>query len=212
MCPNNIDHFVIGTSNLISGTRILENILKSRFSSGGEHKIMATHNNLLKLQSNFYLEIIANNQKADTPSRRRWFSLDEKIIKEKIYKSPRLLCWVLKVDNIEEAVKKCGYYPGEIIELSRDDLEWKVTIPFNGKLIENGVLPILIEWKNNKHPTKKLSKSKVSIYKLSLFHPEPKKIKKIINNLVNSEFIEISKGIPKIELSLSTQNGIVIIN
>ena len=50
-----IDHVVIGASNLIAGTKILEAKLNTKFSPGGEHKIMGTHNNLLKLQSDIYL-------------------------------------------------------------------------------------------------------------------------------------------------------------
>ena len=203
-----IDHIVIGAANLISGTRILETKLSTKFSSGGEHKIMGTHNKLLKLQSNIYIEVIANNPNVDSPSRPRWFSLDESLIKKKIEISPRLLCWVLEVDNLEDTVKKCDYNPGEILQLSRNDLTWKVTIPSDGKLVENGVLPILIEWPSNQHPSKKLDNSNITINKLTLFHPKPYKIKKIISNLLESDLIHISEGLPKIELNLSTQNGI----
>ena len=207
-----IDHIVIGTANLISGTKILETKLSTKFSPGGEHMIMGTHNKLLKLQSNIYLEVIANNPNVSKPSRQRWFSLDESSIKEKIKKSPRLLCWVLEVDNIEDTVKKCGYNPGKILQLSRDELTWKVTVPSNGKLVENGVLPVLIEWPNNQHPSKKLNNSKVSINKISLFHPEPYKIKNIISNLIESDLIHVSEGFPKMELILTTQNEKVVID
>ena len=207
-----IDHIVIGTANLISGTKILETKLSTKFSPGGEHILMGTHNKLLKLQSNIYLEVIANNPNVSKPSRQRWFSLDESSIKEKIKKSPRLLCWVLEVDNIEDTVKKCGYNPGEILQLSRDELTWKVTVPSNGKLVENGVLPVLIEWPSNQHPSKKLNNSKVSINKISLFHPEPYKIKSIVSNLIESDLIHVSEGFPKMELILTTQNEKVVID
>ena len=207
-----IDHIVIGATNLISGTKTLETKLSTKFSPGGEHMIMGTHNKLLKLQSNIYLEVIANNPNVSKPSRQRWFSLDESSIKEKIKKSPRLLCWVLEVDNIEDTVKKCGYNPGEILQLSRDELTWKVTVPSNGKLVENGVLPVLIEWPSNQHPSKKLNNSKVSINKISLFHPEPYKIKSIISNLIESDLIHVSEGFPKMELILTTQNEKVVID
>jgi hypothetical protein len=62
-----IDHLVIAASDLISGTKILEAKLSSKFSPGGDHQIMGTHNKLLKLQSDMYLEIIANNQNVDNP-------------------------------------------------------------------------------------------------------------------------------------------------
>jgi len=207
-----IDHIVIGSADLISGTKILENKLSTQFSSGGEHKIMGTHNNLLKLQSNIYLEVIATNPNANKPSRQRWFSLDETGIKEKIKKSPRLLCWVVEVDDIEDTAKKCGYNPGETLLLSRDELTWKVTVPSNGKLVENGVLPVLIQWPSNQHPSKKLNNSKVSINKISLFHPEPHKIRSIISNLIESDLIHVSEGFPKMELILTTQNEKVVID
>jgi hypothetical protein len=207
-----IDHIVIGAGNLISGTNILETKLSSKFSPGGDHQIMGTHNKLLKLQSDIYLEIIANNPNADKLSRPRWFSLDETITKEKIQHSPRVLCWVLKVENIENTVKKCGYNPGEILQISRNELTWKITVPSNGMLVDNGVLPALIEWPNNQHPSEKLTNSKVSISMLSLFHPEPSKIKKIISNLMDSDLICVSEGVPKIKLILTTENGKVIID
>jgi len=207
-----IDHIVIGASNLISGTKILETKLYTKFSSGGEHQIMGTHNNLLKLKSDIYLEVIANNPIVDKPSRQRWFSLDDANTKEKIKFSPRLLCWVLEVDNLEDTVKQCGYNPGEVLQLSRDDLTWKITVPSDGKLLENGVLPILIEWSDNQHPSIKLTNSKVSINKLSLFHPEPFKIKNIISNLIDSDLIRVSEGFPKIELILTTPKGTVVID
>jgi len=84
-----IDHLVIGSDNLISGTSILENKLNTKLLSGGEHKVMGTHNNLLKLQSEIYLEVIANNPNVKSPIHPRWFSLDELETKEKIKKSPR---------------------------------------------------------------------------------------------------------------------------
>ena len=207
-----IDHVVIGAANLTSGSSILETKLNTKFSPGGEHKVMGTHNRLIKLQSNIYLEVIAINPNVDKPTRPRWFSLDELNIKEKIKNSPRALCWVLEVDNIEDTVKKCGYNPGEILLLSRDDLTWKVTIPSDGKLVESGVLPILIEWPCNQHPSEKLNNTKVSLKKLSLFHPEPNKIQKIISNLIESDLINISEGIPKMELILATKNGKVVID
>ena len=52
----------------------------------------------------------------------------------------------------------------------------------------------------------------MSINKLSLFHPEPYKIKNTLSNLIESDLIGVSEGLPKIELILTTQNGKVVIN
>ena len=47
---------------------------------------------------------------------------------------------------------------------------------------------------------------------LSLFHPEPYKIKNIISNLIESDLIQIFEGVPKIEFNLTTPNGKILIN
>ncbi len=70
----------------------------------------------------------------------------------------------------------------------------------------------LIEWNKDQHPSKKLSNSSVSLNKISLYHQDPKKIKKIISNLIQSDFIQVLEGPPKIELILTTQNGKIIID
>lgn len=207
-----IDHLVIAASDLISGTKILEVKLSSKFSPGGNHQIMGTHNKLLKLQSDMYLEVIANNPNAENPSRQRWFSLDEAITKKKIKHSPRALCWLLEVNDIENTVKKCGYNPGKILQISRGALTWKITVPTNGMLVENGVLPALIEWTSDQHPSKKLNHNMISMNMLTLFHPEPSRIKKIIFNLIESDMIQVFEGVPKIEFNFNTPNGKVLIN
>jgi len=207
-----IDHLVIGADNLISGTNFLEKKLNTKLLPGGEHKVMGTHNKLLKLQTEIYLEVIANNPNVESPSHPRWFSLDELETKNKIKKSPRSLCWILAIENIDDAVKNCGYNPGKIVELSRGDLEWKVTVPTDGKLIENGVLPFLIEWPKNIHPSKNLTDSSVSLNKILLIHPEPDYIKNILNNLIKSDLISISEGLPKVEFYLRNKNNEIVIN
>ncbi len=207
-----IDHLVIGADNLISGTSILEKKLNTKLLPGGEHKVMGTHNKLLKLQKEIYFEVIANNPNAESPTHPRWFSLDELETKEKIKNSARSLCWILAVDNIYDAVKNCGYNPGEILELSRGDLRWKVTVPTDGKLIENGVLPFLIEWPKNIHPSNNLANSSISLNKISLIHQEPENIKHIVNNLIKSDLISISKGLPKVEFYLKNQNNEIVID
>ena len=173
---------------------------------------MGAQNQRLKWQWDAELGMNGENGSVDNQSRHRWGSCDERSTKENIKHSPRALCWVLEVDNIENTVKKCGYNPGEILQISRGELTWKITVPSNGGLADNGVLPALIEWPSDQHPSKKLTNSKVSIIKLSLFHPESYKIKNIISHLIKSDLIRVSEGVPKIELILTTQNGKVVID
>ena len=46
------------------------------------------------------------------------------------------LCWVLQVEDIHRATMSCGCEPGELITMSRSDLEWQITVPKDGSIAE----------------------------------------------------------------------------
>jgi len=142
MIQSTIDHIVIGAADLEKATKRIEQFLKANFSSGGKHPLMATHNRLIKLQKSIYMEVISIDPSATMPQysgqKKRWFSLDSQSTKRRLSLAPQPLCWVAAVDNIEQAVSHCGYNPGKIIEVTRDDLRWRLTVPENGKLSFDG--------------------------------------------------------------------------
>ena len=68
-----IDHLVLGAEDLSSATQALESGFGVPFDVGGAHPVMGTHNRLLRLQADIYLEVIAANPAA-SPHLKRWFS------------------------------------------------------------------------------------------------------------------------------------------
>src|SRR5210317_162784 len=211
MIQSTIDHIVIGAADLEKATKKVERLLKADFSSGGKHPLMATHNRLIKLQDSIYMEVISIDPSASMPQfsaqKKRWFSLDSRSTKRRLSLAPQPLCWVAAVDNIEQAVSHCGYNPGKIIEVTRDDLRWRLTVPENGKLSFDGVLPILIEWPNGKNPAERMPESNVCLQQLTLFHSNPKKIKGILSKLNISGPIDVELGPPRIQFSFKTASG-----
>lgn len=211
MIQSTIDHIVIGGADLEKATKRIEQFIKADFSSGGKHPLMATHNRLIKLQNSIYMEIISIDPGATMPQssghKKRWFSLDSQSTKRRLSLAPQPLCWVAAVDNVEQAVSHCGYNPGKIIEVTRDDLRWRLTVPENGKLSFDGVLPILIEWPNGKNPAARMPESNVCLQQLTLFHPNPKKIKGILSKLNVVGPINIELGEPRIQFSFKTASG-----
>ncbi|MDC6457480.1 VOC family protein [Alphaproteobacteria bacterium] len=211
MIQSTIDHIVIGAADLEEATKRIEQFIKADFSSGGKHPLMATHNRLIKLQNSIYMEIISIDPGATMPQssghKKRWFSLDSQSTKRRLSLAPQPLCWVAAVDNVEQAVSHCGYNPGKIIEVTRDDLRWRLTVPENGKLSFDGVLPILIEWPNGKNPAARMPESNVCLQQLTLFHPNPKKIKGILSKLNVVGPINIELGEPRIQFSFKTASG-----
>ena len=174
-----IDHLVIGAAELDKAAKQIQNFIKAEFLTGGKHPLMATHNRLIKLQKSLYLEIIAADPSASLPRnakiKNRWFSLDAGATQKRLSRAPQPLCWVVAVNDIEQTAMNCGYNPGKVIEMTRGNLKWKITVSENGDLPESGVLPILIEWPNGKHPTKTMPETKICFGKTYAISSAPQR-------------------------------------
>ena len=72
-----LDHIVVASARLDEGADWVEQRLGVRPQPGGRHVAMGTHNALLKLGVQTYLEVIAIDPEGTPPSRPRWFALDE---------------------------------------------------------------------------------------------------------------------------------------
>ena len=206
-----IDHLVFGCDDLQDGTSFLEQRLGAGFAGGGKHTLMATHNRLLKLQDSIYFEAIAIDheavQKHGNIGRKRWFSLDEDRTKERLAQSPRPLTWVVAVDDIYDAASKCGYDAGRITTMTRDNLEWMLTIPEDGRLVEDGLLPGLIQWPGSRNPANKLPESGIRLDRLILQHSQPDAIAQIIDQLGIDGPIEVSPGPTNLIFEMRTNSG-----
>jgi hypothetical protein len=206
-----IDHLVFGCDYLQNGTSYLEQALGVGLSTGGQHALMATHNRLLKLQDAIYLEAIAIDheavQKHGDIGRKRWFSLDEDRTKKRLAQSPRPLTWVVAVDDIHDAASKCGYDVGKITTMTRGDLEWMLTISENGTLVEDGLLPGLIQWPGGRNPANKLPESGTRLQRLILQHPQPDVIGQIIDQLGIDGPVEVKLGPANLIFEMQTNAG-----
>ncbi|MGB2036339.1 MAG: VOC family protein [Candidatus Puniceispirillaceae bacterium] len=206
-----IDHLVFGCDHLQNGTSFLEQTLGVCFSGGGKHTLMATHNRLLKLQDSIYFEAIAIDHEAEQKhgdiGRKRWFSLDEDRTKQRLAQSPRPLTWVVAVDDIYDAASKCGYDAGKITTMTRGDLEWMLTIAEDGTLVEDGLLPGLIQWPGGRNPANKLPESGTRLQRLILQHPQPDTIGQIIDQLGIDGPVEVRPGPENLIFEMQTNAG-----
>jgi hypothetical protein len=180
-----IDHLVLGAEDLSSATQALEFDFGVPFDVGGEHPVMGTHNRILRLQADFYLEVIAANP-AGLPQRTRWFSMDDPKTKLRLSQGVHPLCWVLQVEDIHEARKNCGYDPGEVITMSRGDLEWQIT-------------------------AHRLTPSPVQLIHLEITHPRPSSIEHILQRLGAPPEVNITQGNPALCFHLNTPKGSVVL-
>lgn len=189
-----IDHLVIGTNDLASGTDWTESRLGAACDGGGAHPLMGTHNRLMRLAGGPYLEVIAIDPDASSPGRPRWFTLDREKTKSRFATGPGALCWVAAVSDIETAVRQCGYDCGQITTVTRGDLQWRLTIPDDGSLPAGGVLPSLIEWPKGMHPVTSLAETDIYLDTIHLTHPDPAHIEACLDRLGLASIATVNSG------------------
>jgi hypothetical protein len=149
---------------------------------GGRHIGFGTRNALVGLGERIYLEIVGIDSEQELPAGKRLFTLEKT-------STPRFAAWCARASRpLEETVvlaRQAGYDPGEIIPMSRTrpdgtGLSWTLTSPSTDR--EGGVLPFYIDWGTTPHPASSLP-SVLSLVTLSVTHPDPDRIRAILDAL-----------------------------
>ena len=167
------DHLVLAARDLDAGAAWLEHHLGVALSAGGKHARMGTHNRVLGLGNDYYLELIAIDAQAAPPGRPRWFDLDRLQASDR----PRLIHWVARSDDIARDIAACSEALGEILPMERGDYFWRISVPADGHLPGDGLVPTLIQWGVPHHPASRLPDAGCRLMKLEGFHPQPARIR-----------------------------------
>ena len=166
-----LDHIVIAAATLEEGAAWAANTLGVRTQCGGKHVRMGTHNRLLNLGGGTYLEIIAIDPEGEQPGQPRWFALDSSAMQVRLAQGPALIHWVARTDDIERDAVQSPLPLGTIHPMERGDLRWRITIPADGHLPGDGLVPTLIQWDVDDHPAKRLPDSECRLIFLRGWHP-----------------------------------------
>ena len=204
------DHVVIGAAHLGDAADIVEIRLGADLTGGGNHPLMSTHNRLMRLKEG-YLEVIAIDPDAPILGRTRWYALDSPETVGRLADGPRALCWVAAVDDIEQAAAGCGYECGRIIEVTRGDLHWRLTVPDDGSLAAGGILPALIEWPLGVNPVVMLPKSGLALAGLKASHPDPALVMNCLDRLGLGHLMEITEGAPSLGFVFDTAGRNILV-
>ncbi len=176
---SHIDHLVVTAPSLSAGVDYVSGVLGVPLQVGGEHPRMGTHNCLLKLGINMYLEVISINPSAPEPDRPRWFRLDESAL----HTGPHLVTWVARTNDIRLASAAAPDRFGNIEAMSRGQWTWLITIPGDGSLPFDGIAPTLIEWDTGTHPATTLADAGCSLIRLEGYHPQAAKITELLHSI-----------------------------
>lgn len=167
-----LDHLVLIAADLEQGAAYCEEMLGVRPQPGGEHVKMGTHNLLLRLGEGVYLEIIAVNPHAGNIGRPRWFGMDLSVVRSRAEQRPFLATFVARTNDINACAIAMPSL-GRVVDMQRDTLEWRITIPDDGKPVEQGVMPTVIQWPEGVHPAGRLADHGCNLQCLEVSHPAP---------------------------------------
>lgn len=200
--PLMLDHLALCSPSLEAGAAHLENVLGVPLSEGGKHAHMGTHNRLLGVGSDLYLEVIAIDPQAPTPAHPRWFDLDS------FKGAPRLTNWVARSDDLAQAVARAPAGIGVPTALERGDLRWEMAVPADGKLPFDGAYPALIHWSGRRHPAGALPESGVRLHTLRVFHPDAEALRAALGAQLDDPRVDILQGArPALEAQFDTPAG-----
>ena len=174
-----IDHLVYAVPDLQAAVADVAERFGVRAQSGGRHIGLGTHNALLALGPQTYLEIIAPDPEQPEPAAPRPFGIDG-------VSHGRLARWAVACDDIDEAVaaaRSQGYDPGAVVDGLRARptgtvLRWRMT---TGGLA-GGLAPFLISWGDAEHPARSAPRG-LTLEAFHAEHPDPPSLAPLLSAL-----------------------------
>lgn len=207
-----IDHVVMGCQTLDAGRADLESRLGVSIPDGGKHPLMSTHNALIQAGGDTYFELIATDPHVPPPDRKRLFSLDDPATQACFENRPRALCWVVSVRDLDALTAKSPIHLGEVLSLSRGDLSWRLTVPKDGHLPLDGLLPAFIEWPGGQNPCHRMPDKGVRLNQITISSPEPDQISDLMMSLGVSHLAHIVEGAKGLRFDMTTPHGAITLD
>jgi hypothetical protein len=201
-----IDHLIYRVPDLAGAVDEVEERLGVRAEAGGKHIGMGTHNALLALGPQTYLEIIAPDPGQPQPSVPRPFGLNE-------VSRGGLGGWAVACQDIDAAVaaaRSRGYDPGEVVPMQRAGpagavLRWRLTLG----ALAGGLVPFLISWGETEHPARSAPRG-LSLESFHLEHPDPASLAPPLAALGVDAEIRLA-AVPALVAQLSGPNGHMVL-
>jgi Glyoxalase-like domain len=145
-----LDHIAIIAPSLKDGIIWVRECLGVSPQMGGKHPQMGTHNMLLRLGDDCFLEVIAIDPNAPKPAQRRWFGIDDKdALDDHWHAGSRLRGMVARTETpgaLTAATAQSPELLGTPMRITRGEREWQFAVRTDGRLPMDGAVPHLMDW------------------------------------------------------------------
>ncbi len=196
-----LDHFAVSARNLAEGVAHVETALGISLSAGGQHPHMATHNRLLSLGPDLYLEVIAPDPAQPRPAWPRWFDLD------RFTGPPRLTNWICRCADLDAELALSPPGTGLPVALSRGDFRWRMAVPETGILPFDNAFPALIQWDGSAHPAPRLPDPGIRLTRLEIAHPQADALSAALQGRLTDPRLHITPGAQAMRATFATPQG-----
>jgi hypothetical protein len=203
-----LDHVTLGAAALDQGADLLRRTLGLETQPGGKHPDMGTHNRLARVGDTAFLEVLAIDPEAPRPFRPRWFGMDSPACRARLAHGPAPIGWVVRTDDIEAAAAASPVPLGPIVPLSRGGRSWRLTVPDDGSVPGDGLLPGLIQWSPGPLPATALPRPAGPLLeRVVLRHPEPGWLRDALAALGVAGLAEVLSGSPALAFRFRMPDG-----
>ena len=210
---NQLDHIVIAADSLQQGAEYLRAKLGVKVPKGGIHQTMGTHNLVMQLANDAYLEVIAIDPAAKAPRHPRWFGLDQACMRASLKQRPRLITWVMNTTDVGQLAATAGFDIGTPTALSRDRLKWEIALTDDGRLLGDGMLPYCIQGHSQPHPSRGMADLGCILHALTIHHNRPYWIAEKLDAIDAGHLVQVESladgRAAYLSADIETPNGLV---
>jgi hypothetical protein len=190
-----LDHLTIVAPSLEAGAAHVLEQIGIPMQAGGKHPEMGTHNLLLRLSAEAFLEVIAVDPAAETPSGPRWFGLgDAETVRSAWSEGRRLRGWVARTDDLDSVLSRHEVLLGHKTRVSRGDRSWLFSLLPDGSLPFDGVAPPVIDWGDRGSPAPAMPDLGARLASFQIEHPDPAWCRELYKELGVANPPEVRKG------------------
>ena len=205
-----LDHITVIAPNLATGVAWVRDVLGVDPPKGGSHPEMGTHNHLLRLGDDFYLEVIATDPDARRPTHRRWFGLDDLAAVERHWRAEHhLRGYAVRCRDVAATIGSQAATFGAPVEVSRGDRRWTFAVRPDGELPLDGALPCLIDWGDKGTPAPAMMDFGLKLHSLAVEAPDPGAVHAALDGIGLVRKPEICRGTAvRLSATIATPRGV----
>jgi len=191
-----LDHLTLIAPSLEEGAAHVHACLGIDLPAGREHPDMGTHNRLLRLGDDVYLEVIALNPAAPPPAQARWFGLDDQdAVREAWSRGHRLRGWVARTQQMDAVLAQHGHLLGRKTQLSAGAAPpYFFAIPPGGALPLAGLAPSVIDRGQRPPPIAAMPDLGAQLGSFTVEHPDPAMVRDLYAALGIAHAPQVEKG------------------